>query len=397
MTQLSGEARVQLGILSLAIVLGMAPWFAATVVAEPMARDLGLTTRATTWLTLAVQLGFVLGSVASASLLLSDRLSARRLAASSALLAAAATGLLAVPGLGGTGAVILRLVAGASLAGVYPPGIKLAAGWTQSRRGTAIGILVGALTLGTGVPHLVRLVADLAQWRPVLLWVAACTGASAIIFWRFAREGPHQTTSPAFEPRAIGRVLGERGVLLATGGYLGHMWELYAMWSSIGLFTTELVRVHGRSPLVAPLLAFAVIGVAGGVGCVAAGVWADRIGKARVTILAMAISACCALSIGPALGTSFLLSTVIALVWGVAIIADSAQFSACVTLLAPPRYVGTAVTMQIALGFLLTMLSIRLVPAWVDAWGWSSAYAPLAIGPAIGILFMWRLWVVRRI
>jgi MFS family permease len=386
----AGAVRWQLALLSGAIVLGMAPWFAATVVARPMAADLGLSAAQEAWLTLAVQLGFVLGSVFSAALLLSDRFSARRFAAASATLAALATATLAWRAVTPVAAIALRVVAGAALAGVYPPGIKMAAGWTTQRRGTAIGVLVGAVTLGSASPHLLRAAFDLREWRPVLLAAAASALASAALFLWAAREGPHQAPSAPFDPRAVGQVVRNRGVMLATGGYLGHMWELYAMWSSIGIFFTEILRWHGRSDSAAPLIAFAVIGI-GAVGCAWAGMWADRIGRARVTIIAMAISATCALAIGPVSRASLALTVGLALVWGIAIVADSAQFSACVTELSPREYVGTAVTMQTALGFLLTMLTIVLVPRWAALWGWHWAYAPLAIGPGLGILAMRRL------
>ncbi len=379
------------------MVLGMAPWFAATVVASAMSHEFSLSEGLQAWLTLAVQLGFVVGSIVSAGLLLSDRFSPRRLAVVCATLASAATVLLTLPDLGGSAAIVLRMMTGAALAGVYPPGIKMAAGWTQSRRGTAIGVLVGALTLGTAAPHLLRLVANLDRWRPVLYWASISALLSAFVFAVLVREGPFQSPSAPFDPRALRRVLRDRGVALATGGYLGHMWELYAMWSTLGVFLAEMVRVHARPPRFAPLLAFAVIGLGGATGSVAAGLCADRVGKSRVAIVAMAVSGICALTVGPLALASFRAGVTVAFIWGVAIVADSAQFSACVAELAPKEYVGTAVTTQTALGFLLTMLTIHLVPEWAASWGWGWAYAPLAIGPALGIMAMRQLWVDTRV
>lgn len=392
----SHEARRQLAVLSTAIVLGMAPWFAATVVAQAMGVELGLSRWQQSWLTLAVQLGFVLGSVVSAAMLLSDRFSPRWLAAASAVLAAAATALLVLPGVGPEAAIALRLLTGAALAGVYPPGIKIAAGWTQQRRGTAIGVLVGALTLGSASPHLLRAAVDLTAWRPVLLIAAASAVLSALLFGAATREGPYQAASAPFDPRVVGAVVRNRGVMLATGGYLGHMWEIYAMWSSVGVFFAEVLRWHGRGEGMASLIAFGAIGI-GSLGCVLGGVWADRIGRSRVTIVAMVVSGACALLIGVVARYSLSLGIALALLWGVAIVADSAQFSACVTELSPGDYVGTAVTLQTALGFLLTMVTILLVPRWAAAWGWQWAYVPLAIGPALGIIAMRRLWAERRI
>jgi MFS family permease len=209
------------------------------------------------------------------------------------------------------------------------------------------------------------------------------------------REGPFQAKSAPFDPRAIGRVLRERDVRLATGGYLGHMWELYAMWSTIGLFLGATGRQHGAPATWAPLLAFVVIAI-GAAGCVVAGIRADQVGRARVAIIAMAVSGTCSLVIGPVSTSSYALTIAIALIWGISVVADSAQFSACVADYAPPQYVGTALTIQTASGFLLTMLTIHLVPGWAAAWGWERAYIPLAIGPALGIVAMARLGRARR-
>lgn len=383
-------ARRQLALIAAAMVLGMTPWFSATIAAPLMLRAWGAAGAVATWLTIAVQIGFVIGTAASAVLLLADRFQAPRLAGWSAVAAALFTAALALPGAGPVSALWLRLLTGAALAGVYPPGIKLVAGWWRERRGTAIGVLVGALTLGSAAPNLFRLGAAHHAWRPVVLLAAAAALGSAALFLGTVREGPYHAPSPRFEPAAAARVAREPGVALATGGYLGHMWELYAMWSSIPLFWGAMAARHQLRPAAAPLLAFATI-ASGTAGCIAAGVLADRLGRARVTIWAMVISGACALSIGPATDRSLALAIAVALVWGATIVADSAQFSACVTELAPPSYVGTAVTLQTCLGFLLTIVSIRLVPAWAERWGWTRAYMPLAIGPALGTVAMWTL------
>ena len=389
------DVRTQLGVLSAAIVLAMAPWFAATVVAAPMAHELSLSTAAVSWLTLAVQLGFVLGSLTSAVLVLSDRYRPRHLAAVCALLAAASTAAIALFPLNGSQSILMRLLTGASLACVYPPGMKIAAGWTDRYRGTAIGILVGAVSVGSAAPHLLRATWDVAEWRPVVLMAAISAAVGAIIFATAVREGPYQAPAAPFDPRAIGRVLGERKVRLATGGYLGHMWELFAMWSTIGLFLADAGRRHDIAEMWAPLNAFLVI-ASGALGCVLAGIRADQIGRARVTIIAMAVSGACALAIGPVSMWSYSLTIAVAVVWGVSVVADSAQFSACVAEVAPREYVGTALTVQTASGFLLTMLTIHLVPEWAARWGWDFAYAPLALGPLLGILAMARLVDRRR-
>ena len=383
-------ARGQLVALAAAMILGMTPWFSATVAAPGMIKEWRAGEATSAWLTIAVQLGFVLGTFVSAALLLSDRWSAKRLAAVSSVVAAVATSLLATPSIGLREAVLLRMATGVALAGVYPPGIKIAAGWWRSQRGTAIGILVGALTIGSAAPLLLRLTSVTSSWREIVLLAGCAALFSGALFWFAVREGPFQAASAPFDVRAVAMVLRDRGVMLATGGYLGHMWELYAMWSSIGAFWTFVAVGRGMNPRWAALLAFVTI-AAGTVGCVIAGVVADRIGRPRVTIIAMLISASCALLIGHLVNASLVVLTLVALIWGASIVADSAQFSAAVTELAPTRYVGTAITLQTCAGFLLTIVTIRAVPVWAARWGWEYAYMPLAIGPILGVVAMWRL------
>jgi len=376
------------------MVLGMTPWFSATVAAPGMIAEWNATPSVGAWLTIAVQLGFVLGTFVSAVLLLSDRFSARRLASGSAFLVSIATAALTWRHTGVTTAIVLCGVTGAALAGVYPPGIKIAAGWWRAGRGTAIGILVGALTIGSAMPNLLRAVAPVEKWRTIILAAAACAFVSAILFGRVVRDGPFQAASAPFNPRALSTVVRNRWVALATAGYLGHMWELYAMWSSIGAFWAYVIAPHAMAPALAPVFAFATI-ASGAIGCVVAGLAADRVGRPIVTIVAMAISATCALTIGFLATAPLVVVTVVAIVWGISVVADSAQFSAAITELAPSQYVGTAITLQTCLGFLLTIVTIRLVPVWVHLWGWELAYVPLAVGPAAGILAMWPLWRAR--
>ena len=391
----AGDARWQLALLSMAMLLGMSPWFSATAVAPALAERWGASASTTAWLTMAVQLGFVAGTLLSALLMLPDRWSARRLAGGSALVAAATTALIILRPDSPGEAIALRVLTGAALAGVYPPGMKLVAGWWRDRRGMAIGVLIGFLTIGSASPHLVRSLVAPDDWRLVLGGAALCSAVAGLLILRWGREGPYQVPPTPFDVHGLRRILSDRGVVLATGGYLGHMWELYAMWSSIGLFWAFVVGQRSLDPAVAPVLAFVTIAT-GIAGCVAAGLLADRVGRPRVTIIAMAVSGGCALGIGRLLEAPLPVLVGVAIVWGVAIIADSAQFSACITELAPREYIGTALTLQTSLGFLLTMVTIRLVPVWVADWGWTHAYAPLAIGPALGILAMWRLGRIHR-
>jgi MFS family permease len=378
-----------LALVALAELLGMSLWFSASAVAPALKAEWGLTDVAAAWLTLAVQLGFVAGTLVSALGNLPDVLSTRRLFAVSAWLGAAANAALALFAHGLVAAVALRFLTGFFLAGVYPPGMKIMATWFRRGRGMALGVLVGALTLGKAAPYLVN-AAGSGNWRWNVLAASALAAAGGAIVLLFAGEGPHATPGADFDAAQVVKVFRNRGVRLADFGYFGHMWELYAMWTWVPVFLRASFAAHGARPSLAEGASFLVIG-SGAIGCVVAGLLADRIGRTAVTSWAMGLSGACCLGVGLLFDASPVVLCVVAAIWGAAVVADSAQFSACVTELADPQYMGTALTVQTCVGFLLTMASIELVPLAVAAVGWRWAFAVLAPGPALGVAAMLRL------
>nr|WP_318567254.1 MFS transporter [Salinigranum marinum] len=379
-------------VVAVAELLVMSLWFSATAAAPELATEWGLTPSETAWLTIAVQLGFVVGAFLSSVLTLSDVVRPRYLFAGSAFFGAVLTA--AIAGFVNTAlpAIALRFLTGVALAGVYPPGMKIMAGWFREGRGFAIGVLVGALTIGSALPHLLRGIGGVGQPRLVLYGAAGLAVAGALLALR-VEPGPHQPPAAPFDPSALGRMLRDRGTMLANGGYFGHMWELYAVWTWIPAFLIASLSASGSGVGVsqtASYIAFGTIGV-GGLGAISAGVASDRLGRTTVTSVSMVVSGAASVLAGFVFGSSPLVLVPFVLVWGFAIVADSAQFSAAVSELAEESYVGTALTMQTAIGFLLTTVSIQLIPMVVDVVGWRWAFLPLAIGPALGTASMLRL------
>ncbi len=390
-----------LALLAVAELFGMSLWLAGNAVAPLLQQRWGLSGTQVGWLTTVVQLGFVAGTALSAVLNLADIVPARRLFTAAALLGAAANAALVwAPGF--APALASRFVTGFCLAGVYPPAMKMASTWFRARRGLAVGTVVGALTIGKASPYLVHAIPGVGV-APVLLACSAAAAAAALLVWVGYRDGPYPFPPRPFSWGLVGRIVGEREWRLASGGYFGHMLELYSFWTWIPAFVAaSLAARAGRGTDAAPpgaseasLLAFGIIAV-GGAGCVWGGLVADRVGRERLVTRAMALSGLCALLVGFTFGRSLWLLAPVALAWGFFVIADSAQFSVLVTESVPAHAVGTALTIQTSLGFLLTTVTIQLVPPVVALVGWRWAFPALAIGPALGIWSIRRLVAVRR-
>ena len=379
-----------LAALAVAELLGMSLWFSGTAVTASLAAAFALSPEQSTWLTMAVQAGFVAGTLVTAVLNLADAVNPRYLMTAGCLLGAAANAAALV--VHGPWALLAsRAATGAALAWVYPPAMKIAAGWFRARRGFALGLLVGALTLGKAAPHLVTAIFGQA-WQTPIVWTSALAVLGALIALLIVRDGPLVPATAPFSFGAIGRAFAVRDVRVATLGYLGHMWELYAMWAWIAAFAGASLAASGvASPSAhASFVAFVAIG-SGALGCAMAGRFADVWGKARIARQAMLVSGVCCLATAAVYGRHPAWLYLLAMVWGFSVVADSAQFSALVSERAPVDAMGTALTLQTALGFLLTMVSIDVLPRIAASVGWQYAAWLLALGPLAGLVAMSRL------
>ena len=380
-----------IALIAVCQVAAMALWFSASSALPSLVAEFHLTPFAQAALTSGVQLGFVIGCLASALLGLPDRFDPRRLFAVSAAIGAVANALLLAVNPASAAAPLLRLVTCVCMAGVYTVGMKLAATWAKGDMGLMVGILVGALTLGSASPHLFNALGGV-DWR-IPITVSSISAVVAAMLIGLAGIGPNRAAAPRFDPHYVTTAWRDVPLRLANLGYLGHMWELYAMWTWIGVFldaSFAATLAPDRAAMAAKLGAFVTV-ASGAVGCVAAGFLADRFGRTTLTIAAMAISGSCAATVGLLFGGPAWALVTVCVVWGVTIVADSAQFSASVAELSDPTRVGTMLTLQTALGFTLTLVTIHLMPLWVHGFGWRGAFVPLALGPLVGVIAMARL------
>ncbi len=379
--------RRELMMLAFALVLSMSAWFSTAAVLGQLRSAWDLTRSQASWLTIVVQVGFVLGAVVSAATNLADRIPPRRLILLGSFGAALAN-LAVVLGDSFGIALVARLATGAFLAGVYPPALKAMSSWYREGRGLALGVMVGALTLGSALPHLVNAIGGI-DWKPTLVVVSILTAMGGLGADRLCADGPFAVGASTFDPAQLRAIVANRKFRLASAGYFGHMWELYAMWAWIAAFYGDVFD-SGRQ---ASLAAFAAIGI-GAAGSVYAGLQSDRWTRSSAAAQAMRWSAASAVVTGFLVDAPAWVVVIAGLLWGFWVVADSAQFSAIVTEVVDPRYVGTALTMQLAAGFILTVFTIFLVPVLRDAFGWGAAFLLLAPGPVLGV---WAMRTFQRL
>jgi MFS family permease len=378
-------------VICISQVLVLALWFSTTAVVPSLQKERTLTAFHVSLLTSSVQVGFVIGTFVSAFLGLADRLDLRRFFSAAAASAAAANILILTLDPASLGIPALRLVVGICMAGVYPVGMKMAASWAEKDMGLVVALLVGALTLGSASPHFLNAIGGLG-WRATVVVASVCAGIGACLIL-FVQIGPKLGKAPAFRPEFALKAWRTRSLRFANLGYFGHMWELYAMWTWIGIFlqaSFQMTMDAEHAFTLSKFATFAVVG-SGAAGCVIAGWLADRWGRTIVAMTAMLLSGACSVFVGFLFGGSPTVLIGLCILWGVTVVADSAQFSASIAELSEPSLVGTMLTIQTCIGFLLTLVTIHLIPHAVEMLSWKYAFALLGIGPFLGTIAMARL------
>jgi len=364
---------------------GTSLWFAGNAVMGDLQLEWGLLSPASLgYITSSVQLGFISGTLFFAFFLISDRFSPRLVFFISSILGAAANLGIFFFSDGLSSLLIFRFITGFFLAGIYPVGMKIAAGWYKHGLGATLGYLVGALVLGTAFPHLLKSFEHSYEWGSVLISVSVISIIGGIFMLIFVPNGPYLSKGTKFNPRAIQIIFKSKALRQAAFGYFGHMWELYTVWTFVPLLLAYYAKEH-IDAINIPLWSFWII-AAGGVGCALGGVISKRTGSKPVAFCQLLASGICCLLSPLIFAAPLELFLVFFLFWGVVVAGDSPQFSALVAMSAPKEYVGSALTIVTSVGFLITVFSIQFVSSLVGIIDAKYLMLFLIPGPVFGLI-----------
>ena len=366
---------------------GTSIWFSGNAVLTELTRSWPQTSSIVGWVTGAVQLGFILGTLLFAILGIADRYSPRWVFLACTAAGAAANLFTALVEPTPAPILILRFLCGLFLAGIYPVGMKIAAGWYAKGLGNALGFLIGALVLGTAFPHLLKGALASVPFEVVIYLSSGICLFGGLMMAVMIPDGPYLAGGSRFDPRAVLTLFQHRKLRAAALGYFGHMWELYTLWAFVPIFLSAYLINQTELSLNVSVWSFGVIG-GGSIGCIVGGWMSRRMGSAAVASFLLAVSGLCCLLMPFLFSAPPMVFLTLILIWGIAVVGDSPQFSTIVARSAPPDRVGSALTLVNCIGFSITVVSL-----WVVQWlatALPSHYLPLflAIGPAVGLVAM---------
>lgn len=363
---------------------GTSLWFAGNAIIGDVQRQWSLGGGALGFVTSAVQFGFIAGTLCFAVFAVSDRFSPRKVFFFCSLLGSCTNLLVYLAAGGFTSLMIFRGMTGFFLAGIYPVGMKIASGWYRKGLGKALGFLVGALVLGTALPHLLKGSGQHVAWQTVIIAISLISAGGGALMYVLVPDGPYLFKGTTFNGRALKLIFERRELRAAAFGYFGHMWELYTLWAFVPMFLSAYISGHPKAEINISLWTFAII-AAGCIGCIGGGLVAGRFGSAPVAFVQLCFSGICCLLSGLIFQAPPELFLACLLFWGIVVVGDSPQFSALVAHTAPEELIGSALTIVNCIGFFITIISIQLTSALINVIPSAYLFILLTIGPIIGL------------
>lgn len=369
---------------------GTSLWFAGNAIITDLQRNWGLAEQSVGYITSSVQLGFIVGTLVFAFFAVADRFSPRKVFFWCSIAGAIANILVLISPESLLGLLFLRFSTGCFLAGIYPVGMKIAAGWYEKGLGRALGYLVGALVLGTAFPHLLRSMGTELPWQQVMVGVSVLAVCGGVLMLLFVPDGPYLPKGSTFNPRALAVIFRSRAFRASAFGYFGHMWELYTLWAFIPVWLLAYVQ-DTNTGLSVSFWSFVIIAT-GFIGCAGGGLISEKTGSAKVAATQLFISGVCCLLSPLVFNAGMVIFIVFLVAWGITVVGDSPQFSALNAANAPREYVGSALTITNSIGFLITVFSIEMVNALLPLLGPQMIFWLLIPGPVFGLMALRPLY-----